>query len=242
MDAANGAPQQDPRQLNLVPPFTPDAPPPPATDEVAKKARKLALRDTWGTPQKLFDKLNAEVVAKKAQRAGHSTSRGLVSGFTVDVCAEEWNAKVPCVLGSDGYAVSQWWGPGSPTGVLDTLVQGNLAGHDWFGNWPFSKLGDWLKWTWRWYSAEARAAGVLPGFGVGVMPVTRTEQEEWQTLVEPFRDKWHVAQQMGVYLETEFITTATEKNAYGRTKFVPPPGVKPSSPQFGTVILKWNPL
>lgn len=240
---ANGA-QHDPRQQALAlsnPPFTPDATPSALSDEAAKKARELALRDTWGTPQALFDKLNAEVAAKKAQQQVR-VSQGLNGGFTVDVCAEPWNAKVPCVLGPDGRPASQWWGPGSPTGVQDTLTQGNLAGHDWFGNWPFSKLGEWLRWTWRWYSKEARDAGMLAGFGVGVMPATRTEQEEWQTLVEPFRDKWNVAQQMGVYLETQFITTETAKNPYGRTKFVPPPGIKPSSPQFGTVILKWHPL
>lgn len=214
------------------------------TDEAAaaaKKAAELALRDTWGTPQKLFDQLNAEMLILKQARAA---ARGLAVpdiGFTLDVCAEQWNAKVPCEM-RDGVVRSMWFGPGSPTGVQDTLVQGNITGHDWFGNFPFSQLDKWLAWAWRWYGPEARAANALPGIGVGLMPATRTEQEEWQTLIEPFRDKEHVAQQMGVRFTTRFITTATEKNKFGRTKFVPPPGVKPSSPQFGTCVLMWEPL
>lgn len=195
------------------------------------KALEAKLRDTWGTPQALFDQLNAEVLARKQAIAA---ARGLpppTVGFTVDICAEQWNAKCPV-----------WYGPGSPTGVQDTLTQGNIAGQDWWGNFPFSQLDKWLPWVWRWYSAEARAAGLLPGIGYGLMPATRTEQEEWQKFVEPFRDKPHVWQRMGVALETEFITTKTEKSPFGRTKFVPPAGIKPSSPPCGTVILKWSPL
>ncbi len=205
------------------------------------KAREIALRDTWGTPQKLFDELNAEVAALKLHRLG--LQEGTVPGFTLDICAEAWNAKVPCVVAPDNTRwASMWFGPGSPTQIFDTLTQGNLAGHDWFGNFPFSQLDKWLPYIWRWYSPEAKAAGMWPGIGYGIVPASRTEQEEWQKYIEPFRDNEEVARRMGVKLLTKFITTATEKNPYGRTKFVPPAGIKPSSPQFGTVVLKWIPL
>lgn len=209
--------------------------------KAAAKAAELALKDTWGTPQALFDSLNTEVATLKAQRAGVPV--GSQPGFTLDICAEQWNTKVPCVVAPDNSRwLSMWFGPGSPTGVLDTLTQGNLTGHDWFGNFPFSQLDKFLPYIWRWYSPEAKAAGAWPGIGYGIMPATRTEQEEWQTYVEPYRDNEELARSMGVAFKTRFITTPTDKSKFGRTKFVPPPGIKPSSPQFGTVVLKWIPL
>lgn len=207
----------------------------------AAKALEAKLRDTWGTPQKLFDEMNAEVLARKMAQAA---ARGLLAptvGFTVDVCAEAWNAKVQCATATETTPMTMWFGPGSPTRVEDTLTQGNIAGQDWFGNLPFSQLDKWLPWIWRWYGAEARAANMLPNIGVAIMPATRTEQADWQQYVEPFRDKPAVWQQLGVSLETRFLTTRTEKSAYGRTKYVPPPGVKQSSPQFGSVVLIWQP-
>lgn len=199
--------------------------------KAAQKEAEAKLRDTWGTPQKLFDQLNAEVLQRKTAIA---QARGLqppTVGFTLDVCAEKWNAKCPT-----------WFGPDSPVGIFDALTQGSIAGHDWFGNFPFSQLEKWLPWVTRWYGPEARAANCLPGIGVGIMPATRTEQAEWQQFIEPYRDKPYVWQQTGFALETRFITTQTEKSPFGRTKFVPPPGIKPSSPQFGTVVLFWSAL
>ncbi len=202
------------------------------TETLHQEARKASreaeavLRDSWGTPQKLFDELNAEVLALK-----RAVNAAATAGFTVDIAAEAWNAK--CAV---------WFGPGSPTGVQDTLTQGNIAGQDWFCNPPFSQIDKWLGWVWRWYSPQAREQGMLAGIGKMILPATRTEQVEWQTLIEPFRDKPAVAQQFGVELTSRFITTPGGKTPYGRTKFVPPAGVKPSSPQFGSVVLTWRPL
>lgn len=175
-----------------------------------EKEEEDRLRDSWGTPRKLFDPLHAEFQ------------------FSLDVCAEHWNRKL-----------DTYYGPGSPY-ALDGLAA-SWAGQMWWCNPPFSQIDKWLAYAWRWFSPEARAAGMMSRGGVMLLPATRTEQAEWQTLVEPYlqHEMWST---IGVMFRARFIAMATTKSKYGRVQFDPPPGLKKSSNTAGSVLLIWRPL
>lgn len=176
----------------------------------AAKAAEEKARDSWGTPQALFDKLNAEF------------------GFTLDVCAEEWNKKLP-----------RYFGPG---GLAPDALKASWAGERWWCNPPFSELDTWSNFAWNWFSPQARAAGYASRLGVMLLPAARSEQKFWQEQVEPFRDKPSVWAQLGVSLETRYLSVPTKKGQFGRVQFDAPPGIKKSSNTTGSVLLIWKTL
>lgn len=135
--------------------------------------------------------------------------------FTVDVAAEPWNTKL-----------SRWFGPG---GEVENAFEASLVGETWFCNPPFSEIERWLRWIWSFYDPSRPRAGL----GVLLIPATRMEQDWWMDLIEPFLDPaaWPA---IGCSLQREQLR--------GRTHYVPPPGIEASSPRFGSLLLKWNPL
>lgn len=136
--------------------------------------------------------------------------------FTVDCAAEPWNAKLP-----------RWFGIG---GERPDGLRASWAGETWFCNPPFSQIERWLQYAWSWYDPDKPRARV----GVMLMPATRSEQDWWQNLVEPFRDTPQVWAELRCELRCEFLS--------GRTHYVPPVGVAESSPRFGSCLLTWRPL
>jgi len=215
----NGAPFVDGRQIPMF-----DAAPIVDAAQAAKAAADAKVEE------------KAAEAAKKAAEAkirdSWATPKALFDplhaefNFTLDVCAELWNRKL-----------DRYYGPGSA--IVDAF-QASWAGERWWCNPPFSEMDRWLDFAWRWFSPAARQQGLLSQLGVMLLPATRTEQEPWQKLVEPFRDKPHVWQQFGVSLETRFITMPTSKSDYGRVQFDPPPGIKKSSNTAGSVLLIWH--
>lgn len=156
---------------------------------------KTAQRDDWGTPREEF-------------AAWHKRF-----GFTLDVCAAPYNAKLPRYFGEGGLA-------------QDGLAM-SWAGERWFCNPPFSKIKRWLDKAWNEMNPNLSAISPL---GVMLLPASRTEQKWWHELVEPYRDG---RTDLGpVKFWTEFVE--------GRTHYEPPPGVKASTPTFGSVLLIWE--
>lgn len=97
---------------------------------------------------------------------------------------------------------------------------------DWSGervwcNPPYSEIAPWIRKAWDSWSTTT---GI-----VMLLPANRTEQQWWQLMVEPFRDR------AGSPLSTEFLA--------GRMRFLRPgqTAVGPNQrPPFGCVLLVWN--
>lgn len=104
---------------------------------------------------------------------------------------------------------------------------------DWFGmvwcNPPFSDIEPWVEKAWSEMS-DANGASVI----AMLLPASRTEQNWWQQLVEPWRDS-SLDRFDGVEFQTHFLP--------GRTRFGHPgnpEGVGVGSPPFGCVLLVWR--
>ena len=126
-------------------------------------------------------------------------------GFTIDVAAADHNAKLPRYFTAEQNGLAQSWA----TEVV-------------WCNPPFSRLRPWVGKAWR---EHRTAAGI-----VMLVPATRTEQDWWQDLVEPYRDR------PGSPLRTEFLP--------GRPRFLyrgQLPSAKGDRPMFGCVLLIWEP-
>lgn len=125
---------------------------------------------------------------------------------------------------------------------------GGLAG-PWVGrvfiNPPFSEIGTWIAKCWR---EMSRAGG--PELIWFLIPATRTEQDWWHKLVEPFRDG-RPSLVPGARLDTKFLRGRTHflenggpiyrKNRDGSLWLDPKTGEPArSSPKFGCVGLVWS--
>ena len=132
----------------------------------------LKPNDYWATPQSLFDELHREF------------------NFTIDVCANADNAKLPRYWTEEDDALSKSW-----------------AGERCFMNPPYSQVERWLKKAWS-------EGWVNRGLVVALINVA-TDTEYWHNYVEGIA-------------EVRFLR--------GRVKFVPPPGIKASTPRYASAI------
>jgi phage N-6-adenine-methyltransferase len=185
--------------------------------------------DVRETPPELFDALNAE------------------HRFTLDACATHGNHKCPRYYTDRGmFLWSETLGPElgpEPISDLNGLT-GPWSGRVWC-NPPFSELATWIAKCWR---EMARAGG--PELIFLLIPATRTEQDWWHKLVEPFRDG-RPSLVPGARLETRFLRGRTHflenggpimrKNEDGSLWLDPKTGEPArSSPKFGCVGLVWT--
>lgn len=124
--------------------------------------------------------------------------------FTLDVAAASHNTKC-----ANYYTIEQ-----------NGLTQ-NWGGQRVWCNPPFSELAPWIRKAWEcWHTTT----GITM-----LLPANRTEQQFWQLMVEPHRDR------AGSPLTTEFLP--------GRLRFLKPgqTAVGPHQrPPFGCVLLTWH--
>jgi phage N-6-adenine-methyltransferase len=128
-------------------------------------------------------------------------------GFTIDAAASAANAKC-----------ARYW-----TEADDGLAQ-SWAGERVWCNPPYShpNLELWAAKAWREWAGSAAAIVLLA-------PANRTEQQWWQGLVEPYRDR------AGSPLHVEFLPGRLQFAARGAT------GIKPNErPPFGCCLLIWD--
>lgn len=104
----------------------------------------------------------------------------------------------------------------------------NWSGRVWC-NPPFSDIGPWVEAAWREMGDDLGPTNILM-----LLPASRTEQDWWQRLIEPWRDS-----DRGRWDNVEFTTHFLP----GRTRFGHPgnpEGVGVGSPPFGCVLLVWR--
>ena len=126
--------------------------------------------------------------------------------FTVDVAAAAHNTKCDRYYSREENGLAQDW-----------------AGEAVWCNPPYSDIGPWVQKAWDSWTSTTIITMLLPA--------NRTEQQWWQTLVEPYRD------QPGSPLTTRYLP--------GRIRFLKPGDteVEPNSrPPFGCVLLVWDPV
>ena len=124
--------------------------------------------------------------------------------FTLDVAAAAHNTKCERFYDRDQDGVQQTWG-----------------GHTVWCNPPYSDIAPWIRKAWDCWQTTNRI--------VMLLPANRTEQQWWQLLVEPYRDR------PGSPLTTRFLP--------GRMRFLKPgqTAVGPNQrPPFGCVLLIWD--
>jgi len=125
-------------------------------------------------------------------------------GFTLDVAASPDNARCARYYTSaDNGLVLPW------------------AGESVWCNPPFSRIRPWVVKAWNEF---AKTRGI-----VMLVPANRTEQEWWQTLVEPFRDR------PGSPLTVEFLPDRIRFLKRGQLKVGPN-----ERPPFGCCVLIWH--
>lgn len=125
--------------------------------------------------------------------------------FTLDVAAAAHNTKCPRFYDVDADGLAQDW-----------------SGHRVWCNPPYSDIAPWVRKAW---CAHVDADRV-----VMLLPATRTEQQWWQHMVEPYRDR------AGSPLRVEFLA--------GRMAFLRPGQTAVQSgerPPFGCALLVWEP-
>ena len=123
--------------------------------------------------------------------------------FTVDVAAAAHNTKCERYFTREQDGTAQDW-----------------SGERVWCNPPYSEIAPWIRKAW---DAWASTSGI-----VMLLPANRTEQQWWQLMVEPFRDR------VGSPLTT--------RNLPGRMRFLKPgqTAVGPNNrPPFGCVLLIW---
>lgn len=128
-------------------------------------------------------------------------------GFTLDVAASSHNAKCERYYSIETDGLAQRW-----------------SGRVWC-NPPYSDLRAWVEKAWMEWGDEFPPC---PETIVMLLPASRCEQDWWQDLVEPHRDR-------GGDLRTEFLR--------GRRRFVRPghTSIEPNNrPPFGSVLLIWE--
>ncbi|MBN7792405.1 DNA N-6-adenine-methyltransferase [Microbacterium esteraromaticum] len=123
--------------------------------------------------------------------------------FTLDAAAAEHNAKCGRYFTRETDGLSQSW-----------------AGELVWCNPPYSQIAPWVRKAWAEWSSTR---GI-----VMLLPANRTEQQWWQRLVEPHRDR-------GTGLRVEFLA--------GRMRFLKPGQTRigPNErPPFGVCLLIWG--
>lgn len=124
--------------------------------------------------------------------------------FTLDVAAAEHNTKCERYFTRDQDGLAQSW-----------------AGERVWCNPPYSDIAPWVRKAW---DCWASTTGITM-----LLPANRTEQQWWQLMVEPYRDR------PGSPLRAEFLP--------GRMRFLKPgqTAVGPNQrPPFGCVLLVWD--
>ena len=124
-------------------------------------------------------------------------------GFTIDAAAAPHNAKLARFFTAQDDALSQSW-----------------DGERVYCNPPYSNILPWVEKAW----SEARAPLI-----VMLLPANRTEQQWWQELIEPHRDR------AGSRLRVEFLP--------GRLRFLKPgaTSIRPNErPPFGCCLCIWS--
>jgi len=125
--------------------------------------------------------------------------------FTIDVAATAHNAKCDRFYDLDADGLAQDW-----------------SGERVWCNPPYSEIRPWVAKAWTSYATTLGIAMLLPA--------SRTEQQWWQQMVEPYRDRG------GSPLSSRFLA--------GRMRFLRPgqTAVGPNErPPFGCVLLVWQP-
>lgn len=125
--------------------------------------------------------------------------------FTIDVAAAAHNTKCARYYTREQDGTAQDW-----------------SGERVWCNPPYSDIAPWVRKAW---SCWASTSGITM-----LLPANRTEQQWWQLLVEPFRDRPTSP------LSAEFLP--------GRMRFLKPgqTAVGPNNrPPFGCVLLVWTP-
>lgn len=125
--------------------------------------------------------------------------------FTVDVAAAEHNTKCARFYDATTDGLAQPW-----------------TGETVWCNPPYSEIAPWVRKAWAEHVDATRIVLLLPS--------TRTEQQWWQLMVEPFRDR------PGSPLTVEFLP--------GRIGFLRPGQTavhRGERPPFGCCLLIWEP-
>lgn len=164
--------------------------------------------------------------------------------FTLDACATHQNHKCArYYTEGGGYAIERSTGEKLAWNAFNGMT-GPWGGRVWC-NPPFSEIAAWIAKCWR---EMARPGG--PELIWFLIPATRTEQDWWHKLVEPYRDGRQTLVP-GVRLDTVFLKGLTHflenggpiyrKNKDGSLWIDPKTG-KPerSAPKFGCVGLVWS--
>lgn len=176
--------------------------------------------DVRETPSSLFQPLNAEF------------------GFTLDVCATHANAKCEryCTAPDDPFWTSPNWDV-KPRPTAKEIIKDGLtsswAGERVWCNPPFSDIGAWIE------KAHISGAALV----VMLVPSTRTEQEWWQELIEPYRDNGQGLKVRFLPGRQHFLEDGKpiyRKNKDGSLCLTKKGKPQRSSPKFGCCLLIWG--
>lgn len=126
--------------------------------------------------------------------------------FTVDVAASALNAKCAKFYDRETDGLAQSW-----------------AGETVWCNPPYSEIAPWIRKAWAEHVDATRIVMLLPS--------TRTEQQWWQLMVEPFRDR------PGSPLTVEFLPGRMHFLRPGQTAIA-----RGERPPFGCCLLVWRPV
>lgn len=124
--------------------------------------------------------------------------------FTLDVAAAAHNAKCDRYYDRETDGLEQDW-----------------SGERVWCNPPYSNIAPWVRKAWE---SWPHTLGI-----VMLLPANRTEQQWWQLMVEPFRDR------SGSPLEAEFLPGRMRFIRHGQTAV----GAN-ERPPFGCVLLVWD--
>lgn len=125
-------------------------------------------------------------------------------GFTIDVAAAAHNAKCALYFTAEDDGLEQSW-----------------AGESVWCNPPYSDIAPWVEKAW----AECSGAISI----VLLLPANRTEQNWWQEMVEPYRDRPDSP------LRVEFLRGRIRFIAQGKAEVGPN-----ERPPFGCCLLIWQ--
>jgi phage N-6-adenine-methyltransferase len=123
--------------------------------------------------------------------------------FTLDVAASAHNTKCERFFS-----------------IADDGLEQSWAGERVWCNPPYSDVGSWVEKAW----AESETAELI----VLLLPANRTEQNWWQEMIEPYRDR------PGSMLRVEFLRGRLRFIAHDKTEIGPN-----ERPPFGCCLLIW---